>query len=1014
MCSSDLFTYASSLSGTRGFAKFGDNNLILPVANTHSGPTVVYGGVLELEHANALPGGIGTTGGSSALVFNGGVVGLGVGDFTRSLASAATVSGANFTGPGGWAAFNADRVVNLGGSGATISWGTANTGFNAKTLILGAPSATHTVELQNPLNIGSGSRTVQVDDGAAAVDAVISAPISGTTSGAYLYKSGSGTLVLTAVNTYVGPTQLKGGGTLQLIGSASIGTAGANTLTLGQQFYGAGTLQYASVATSYFSTINVSQSNAATGTLNQTAGTISVAGSVNLTPTADCSSFLNLSGGTLSIGSTLAVGIRGNLPASVVLSDTGVLTAAVITVPDYSDVPSNTKPSYGQFTQNGGTVTAGSLVIAKTSKDTNTHAGTYDFNGGTLNTAAITGGVATAGGSNISTFNFNGGLLKPTASNDAFMYLLTSANVKEGGAVIDTDGYDITIAQPLLHAVGAATSPLVKAGAGNLTLTGTNSLRGPVTVSGGTLTLADAAQLGAGNLTSAITNNGALVFSGSADQVLAGTVSGSGSLTKDGGGTLTLAGLTPFSGDTAISSGTLHVMSGGSLSNSALALSSGTALSLDVLGADGQWSCKALSLAGTVTAALRYHSGSISGTVAPVLVDGDLVNGGTLSVTIDGAAVPAGTYPLIRYTGTLSGSGSLGAVTLPNGGVGTLVDNGSNKTIDLSVSTAVAPLVWDGGSGDWDIGSTANWTGLRTTYLDGDLVLFDDTSSGVAPFTVALPASVAPNSVLFSNATKDYTLAGPGGLSGDAGIYKEGGGALALAVPNASRGGLAIAGGAGTVTATLDVTQDGIGSGPVSIGAGSTLILNNTNASAATVAKANAIGGAGLLKVVFAAHATGRTTALSGLTGFSGSVQVGSSGSETGDKLDISGADAPAASVQIADGNTLQVGSDGASVRLGGISVRGSGNAEGVGALRFAANANLLAAPITLLDDATFASDSPAAMLSGSATGTATTGGTNDLTQGTAASAAGLVLNGAITDGSNRSEEHTSELQSLA
>jgi energy-converting hydrogenase Eha subunit F len=52
-------------------------------------------------------------------------------------------------------------------------------------------------------------------------------------------------------------------------------------------------------------------------------------------------------------------------------------------VPDYSDVPSNTKSSYGQFTQNGGTVNVGSLVIAKTSKDTNIHAGTFDLNGGT-------------------------------------------------------------------------------------------------------------------------------------------------------------------------------------------------------------------------------------------------------------------------------------------------------------------------------------------------------------------------------------------------------------------------------------------------------------------------------------------------------------------------------------------------------------------------------------------------------------------------------------------------------
>jgi hypothetical protein len=47
-------------------------------------------------------------------------------------------------------------------SGATISWGTSNTGFGGQKLILGAPTATHTVEFQNPLNMSTSSRTVQV------------------------------------------------------------------------------------------------------------------------------------------------------------------------------------------------------------------------------------------------------------------------------------------------------------------------------------------------------------------------------------------------------------------------------------------------------------------------------------------------------------------------------------------------------------------------------------------------------------------------------------------------------------------------------------------------------------------------------------------------------------------------------------------------------------------------------------------------------------------------------------
>ncbi len=995
------FTYATPLAGTRGFAKLGSNTLTLPVANAHTGPTMIYNGVLHLGHAGALPGGTGTTGGSSALVFNGGVLGLGAGDFTRSLASAATASGVNFAGAGGWAAFNADRAVNLGGSGATVAWGTANTGFNGQRLLLGAPSATHTVELQNPLNMGSNGRTVQVDDGAAAVDAVISAPISGTSSAA-LTKSGAGTLALTAVNTYAGQTWLNGGGTLWVTGAGSLGTAGSNTLTLGQQFLGAGTLQYDSSATSYFASVNISQSNAATGTLNQTAGMISVSGNLSMTPTADCSSFLNLSGGTLSVGGTLALALRGNQPATMVLSNTGVLIAAEMAVPDFSNNPGNYKPSYGQFIQNGGTATVGTLVMPRTSYDTNPHVGSFDLNGGVFRTASITGGVAMAGGVNTGTFTFNGGTLKPLASSAVFMQNLTAATVKDGGAAIDTDGYDITVAQPLLHAAGATASPLTKSGAGSLTLTGTNTLRGPVTVNAGTLTLAGAARLGSGHLASAVSNNGALVFEGDADQTLAGTVSGSGSLIQNGVGTLTLSGRSPYAGDTAVNAGRLVVASGGSLSNSAVTLAAETALSLRVYSADSAWSCKSLALGGgAVTAGFIFYGASPSAATAPLLVNGDLVNAGTLNVAVDGAALTNGVYPLIRYTGALAGGGTLGSVTLPNGGAGTLVHNAGNKTIDLSVTTAVAPLVWNGGSGDWDIGLTANWTGLRTTYLDGDLVRFDDTSSGGTDLAVALAATVQPNQVLFDNAAKAYTLAGPGALAGAAGIRKSGAATLALAGPNTASGGLAIDGGAGAVTATLAAAQDGLGSGPVALGAGTTLILDNTNTTAAAVAKGNAFGGGGTLRVVFATNATARATTLTGLSGFAGTVQVGGAGSTTGDKLDVCGADAPAATIQVTAGHTLQVGSDGAPVRFGGLAVSGAGNAEGRGALRLAANAGLLETPVTLLGDATFASDAAGATLAGNVTGTAGTGATNVLTQGSASSAAGFALSGAIADGSN-------------
>ena len=191
--------------------------MALSNTNTYSGVTSIDGGVLRLDSAGALPGGIAATGGTSNLTFNGGVLGLATGDFKRSLNIATTANAVTFTGPGGWAAYGADRLVNLGGASASITPGTAGTGFNGKVLILGAASATHMVTLQNPLALGA-SYTIQVDDGAAPIDATLSGVVSGPWP---IIKTGAGTLALSAANTNVlggNPTQVTAG-TLLVNGS---------------------------------------------------------------------------------------------------------------------------------------------------------------------------------------------------------------------------------------------------------------------------------------------------------------------------------------------------------------------------------------------------------------------------------------------------------------------------------------------------------------------------------------------------------------------------------------------------------------------------------------------------------------------------------------------------------------------------------------------------------------------------------------------------------------------------
>ncbi len=258
-----MMTLNGVISGAGGLLKGGTTGLVLNNNNTYTGVTTIttggssgnnVGGVLLLNSANALPGGIGTSGGVSALTFNGtgtggATLGLGAGNFTRPLAAAGVTNGVNFTGNGGWSAYGADRLVNLGGASAPIVWADANTGFNGKILIFGNTAittfqtvspciipSTHKVTLQNPLDLGAANRTVTVQDGLAAVDAELSGVLSSTGGG--LTKNDIGQLALSGANTYTGPTTVSAGtlfvngdqsaanGALSVAASATLGGTG--------------------------------------------------------------------------------------------------------------------------------------------------------------------------------------------------------------------------------------------------------------------------------------------------------------------------------------------------------------------------------------------------------------------------------------------------------------------------------------------------------------------------------------------------------------------------------------------------------------------------------------------------------------------------------------------------------------------------------------------------------------------------------------------------------------------
>jgi fibronectin-binding autotransporter adhesin len=165
------------------------------------------------------------------------------------------------------------------------------------------------------------------------------------------------------------------------------------------------------------------------------------------------------------------------------------------------------------------------------------------------------------GGGGTGTFNFNGGTLQATDNvyDVSFVGNLTTANVQLGGADIDTNGYNVTVAQNLVHDTTAGApvrdGGLTKVGAGTLTLTGASTYNGGTTVSAGTLL--------ANNTSGSATGNGAVTIQNGA--TLGGSGSIAGAVTVENGGTLSGGTLSPVLTPMRLTLGSLNMQTGSTL-----------------------------------------------------------------------------------------------------------------------------------------------------------------------------------------------------------------------------------------------------------------------------------------------------------------------------------------------------------------------------------------------------------------------------------------------------------------
>jgi fibronectin-binding autotransporter adhesin len=608
-------TYAGVIEGRGTLTKAGAAVLTLSNNNTYIGNTTVSAGTLKIT---------GTLSNLNNVIVNGGTYDVSANDTVKSIAGSGGIidiadgitlienSRVNKTYQG---AISGSGTLSKAGAGALTLSGTnsvSNISISAGQLKVSgtlSDSAAITVGtgasyiVQNSDTIGSIADAGTIDIASDVTLTVGNNTTATTFSGTIIgnggfTKIGSATLTLSGANTFRGDLQISAGtltladndtnilpdrgniildntagvvlninGKAETIGNLSEGGANGGNITLGDGtltlntrtnstyggiISGTGALVKNGVAAQTLSgqstyqggtTINAGQLK------SNTDNAILSTGALTLTSTAE---FIVNSGVSQTIG---------NLTSSSTNSNINLIGTGALTVTQTSNT------TYAGVIEGRGTLTkAGAAVL--TLSNNNTYIGNTTVSAGTLK---ITGTL-----SNLNNVIVNGGTYDVSAND-------TVKSIAGSGGIIDiADGITLIENSRVNKTYQGAISgsgTLSKAGAGALTLSGTNSVSN-ISISAGQLkvsgTLSDSAAITVGTGASYIVQNsdtiGSIADAGTIDiasdvtltvgnnttaTTFSGTIIGNGGFTKIGSATLTLSGANTFRGDLQISAGTL-------------------------------------------------------------------------------------------------------------------------------------------------------------------------------------------------------------------------------------------------------------------------------------------------------------------------------------------------------------------------------------------------------------------------------------------------------------------------
>ncbi|WP_425104885.1 autotransporter domain-containing protein [Ancylobacter sp.] len=984
-----------------------------------SGLTVINGGTITAGRwgeGGAAANAITFTGGTNTLqiqtgsVINGNVVASGTSTLQLGGLGSATFDVSQIGGTAQYQGFNAFEKVGsstwtlTGTAIAPTSWSVFEGVLVLSSMsVLGGSSASLTVNggtlqfgsaltIDNAINIGPLGAFFSLDY----TPVTISSDITGTGE---LWVFGGSVLTLSGANTYTGNTNVGSETTLALTGTGSLSATGTVDLAAPYLTIAGGVLDISGVTT----------------------GGVTVGGLTG--------------GGNVLLGAntlTVDVGSAYSFP--------GDLFSGIIA--DHGSSPGEggglVKQGVGLFILSGASTYKGSTTIS---------AGTLAlFGNGSLDAKSA---ISIASGAilDISGLSTQGLSVEGLAGSGAVMLgsrtltLSTTADSLLAVSVADGGRY------------GGTGGSVVKQGSGTLTLTGTNTFSGGLSVNGGAVQVAADANLGATSgsvaldggtlaITAGFLSNrsvslgsagGTLNVAGGQTFTLGGVLSGVGGLSMTGAGTVALTGTSTYTGATTINAGTLGLY-GGSLASPSVTVASGATLTgfgsiagaISVAGGG--------TLAGGVTSqnnpaatALMASSLTLATGADSVLmlggaantgiaeVSGDLALAGTLNVSGD-PLHGAGLYRVFTYGGTLSGSLTLGTTpvdytssldTSQNGQVNLLVQDDSS--VQLWMANGSTP----GGSGSWT-SSSATWyatppgvaipwggqTGIftgaaGTVTLSGSQSIekLEFVTSG---YVLEADANVADSGLAIHDGSRlwveghDVTATITAPISGTGGLEKIGAGTLVLNGANTFTGGLRISGG------TIQTGSDG------ALGAaGGTLTLARGGLAASSsfdTTRRVTLEGFGILSV-----AAGQTLGVSGSISGTGTLRKEGDGTVT-----LSGTNSYAGDTEIIAGTLHITGANAipaaSAVKIAAAGTLSLGASNSIGSLQGAGSVALGAFTLTTGGDGsstTFSgSIGGAGGLVKTGTGTFALTGANSFTGGTTIAEGALVVGDSGTAGS--------------